>query len=266
MKAQEEMRGMRSMHKVLSQAGRAGYVRTPEQCVSILNDILPHCGEFSHSRKMCQAIGVWLLRGGTEILTPVCPDYSHQDGKYDFHTLNGGVPLLGELHIRFLRGVVQHIPGASVTFVVADHEADDPLLCRVVRKSREEFIELVHRSVVELQKVVELHGWRAEVMTKVIPTLVEEEARSARWIENDPSLRGRINSETAQRSEMYWRIDRSMRHSEMTTRTIRTAAQYVALGIHARKNGLLVCNHTTTNLSWYPYAEAAVLHNPIEVY
>ena len=261
-----EIEMLNKIFKTLKHEARKGSGRSPEECVEILRNIIPRCGPFSQGIKVCREIGLWLLRGNREIIVPVCPDYSHHEGKYDFRTLNGGVPLLAELHVLFLKEIVASIGSPLVTLLVADHEADDPLLCKVVGKSRAEFVSLIQSSVVELRKAVRDLGWKAEMMTTVIPTLVEQEASCAEWIRNDPSFEQRTKGDTVQRSEMYLQLNSAMKANEMLERTIRTSAQYVALGRHAKEKGMLVCNHTTTNLVWYLQAGAAVLHNPVSVY
>lgn len=266
MKTNENADMFRSVLKTLKQEARKGYKRSPEECLDILEKIIPLCGPFSRGKRVCREVGLWLLRGHTEIVAPVCPDYSHENGKYNFRTLNSGVPLLGEIHIQFLHDIVAHIPGSSVTFLVADHERDDPLLCLKVGKTKEEFGELVRGSVSNLRRAVEPFAWRAEAMTDVIIDLVQQEITCADWIEKNPSFQDRVRSETHQREDMYARITSRMSYEEMTRRTIHTAAQYVAMGRFAKLNGKLICNHTTTNLAWYLQAETAFLHNPVSVY
>lgn len=252
--------------KTLKQGARNGFVRSPEECLDILRQVTPLCGEASRNRKMCTKIGLWLLTGGTEIVAPVCPDYSHHDGRYDFRELRGGVPLLGEKHISFLERVVPFIPNAEVTLLLADHEADDVELCKAVGKSREEFSFLVQSSVLALQASVSELGWKVRLMTELIPDLIAREKAEADAICRDEALGPRIRTDTAYRQEMYWRINYRFTHEEQLMRTIMTASQYVAMGRCAEVRKWLLCNHTTTNLNWYLQTGAAFLHNPISVY
>ena len=245
---------------------RNGYKRSPDECLCLLREIIPLCGPGSQTKRMTREIGLWLLRGHTQIIAPVCPDYSHRDGKYNFETLNGGVPLLAEIHTTFLRKITEYIPETFVTLLVADHEADDPLLCNVVKKSRDEFSELVNSSVLELRQRVNIFDWTATTMTDFIPDLIEKEISYGNWIRNCDEFGSRLRAETMQRSEMYMKLKRCMGDEEMIERTIHTAAQYVALGKHAKQSNSLVCNHTTTNLAWYLQTEVALLHNPVSVY
>ena len=106
MKTNENADMFRSVLKTLKQEARKGYKRSPEECLDILEKIIPLCGPFSRGKRVCREVGLWLLRGHTEIVAPVCPDYSHENGKYNFRTLNSGVPLLGEIHIQFLHVIL----------------------------------------------------------------------------------------------------------------------------------------------------------------
>ena len=200
------------------------------------------------------------------IIVPACPDYSHENGKYTFRSLRGGVSLLSEKHIDFLKQITAILPEAKVLFLLADHEADDPELCQVVGKTREEFADLVSESVRATRARIGGFGWKAELMTVLIPNLIAEEERISEWIANNPEFTRRIVSETISRGEMYCKINRSFTQKEKELRTIRTAAQYLALGQFVARNSHLVCNHTTTNLSWYLQTEAALIHNPVSIY
>ena len=148
---------------------------------------------------------------------------------------------------------------------MADHEADDPALVRTVRKSREEFLKLLNGSIEKTREAVAPMGWRVEAMTKVILSLVEEEERVYQEIRANPAYKARMVSDTIKRMGMYVKYG-NLSPEEMQERTARTSAQYVVLGRHAANHGFMICNHTTTNLSWYLQTEAAVLHNPVEIY
>ena len=239
--------------------------------VDITTDILSRmaeiCGEFSQTRKMLIRLGKSLLNGEARILVPVCPDYAHRDGKYTFDGLCGDIPLLAQKHIAFLRRLQVVCPtlNPQVLMLMADHEADDPALVRTVRKSREEFLMLLNSSVEKMREAVVPMGWQVEAMTKIIPSLVEDEERVYQEICANPAYRGRIISDTIKRMGMYVKYG-NLSPEEMEERTARTSAQYVVLGRYAAHHGFMVCNHTTTNLSWYLQTEAAVLHNPVEIY
>lgn len=229
------------------------------------NNLVGLCGEQSGSRQMKFNIGSVLLRGKIGIVAPACPDYAHNNGAYTFRELNSGVSLLAYLHIRFLKNVALLLPEAKITILIADQEAEDNALCRAVNKSRKEFLSLVNGSISATQAEIMEFGWEARAMTNVIPNLLIKEQEEAEIIGNDSGLSSRIKSDTIARAEMYCRIGR-FSADEMEKRTIRTAAQYRVMAKFARENNLLVCNHSTINLSWYREIGAAVLHNPVSVY
>lgn len=231
-----------------------------------LDAITQLCGDTTRSIKMQMRIGRLLLRGEPVIIAPVCPDYSHENGKYTFTSLGRGIPLLAQIHCQFLLRIAEHCPYAHIVFLLADHEADDPVLCDAVGVSCDEFHSQVLQSVAKTQMHIAPFGWSVYAMTEYIPTLVDDERRIVARLTADPNVQRRIDTETLQRSEMYTKISRSLSFVDMRARTIKTAAQYIALGTCAATHGACVCNHTTTNLSWYLQTPVGVLHNPVCVY
>ncbi len=230
------------------ESAHSGSVRAPEECVSILEQVIPKCGQSSQARKVVQGIGRWLLSGHTKIIAPVCPFYGLDAD---------GIPSVGRFHADFLDGIVPYIPGATVIFAVADHEG--------VETTRNQSAELIRASIERLDQLVRSRGLRAMPMTDVIPNLIELEKEGADWIRAEPGFENRIMTDVLQRSRMYRLSNPSMRTDEMRERTITTAGQYVALGRIAVKNGWLICNHTTTNLSWLLQVQAPFLHNPVSI-
>jgi hypothetical protein len=200
-----------------------------------------------------------------EIFAPCCPDYSHQDGKYTFQELRGGISLLTSLHIEFLNQLVQILPESPVTILIADQEAENPDLCRVCRKTREEFLELVLSSIRRTQEFVSERGWRVQPFTDYIPDLLAQEEVISQQLLDRPEIARRIRSETIDRQAMYRRIG-AFRFEEMMERTARTAAQYIVLGRQVKARQGIIVNHTTTNLGWYAETDVALLHNPVCIY
>ena len=252
-----------ALHQAARQRG-VSLDRVEEAAVAT-RTLVALCGEQSTSRQMQFRIGVALLSGNVHIVAPVCPDYTHENGKYTFRGVGGGTSLLAQLQIRFLRNIVQQLTACRVTLIVADHEADDGALCVALGKSQDEFRSLIQESVQATRDAVKNFGWGAEAMTDVIPSLVAEEREEAEAIRTDHALLSRVMTDTICRSNMYAKIGR-FTGEEMVERTIRTAAQYRVMGRFAARNNLLVSNHSTVNLSWYREAGAAVLHNPVSVY
>ncbi len=223
-------------------------------------------GTITQSRQMLFRIGTTILMGGKTIVVPVCPDYSHDNGRYTFQSLGSGMPLLAHLHQDFLERVLECGLSLEVLFLVADQEADNLELCRAVGKTPGEFRALVEESVQATADVLAIRGWKALAMTSAIPDLAQREEVALLALSANPSFRNRLKSETLQRVEMYQRIRRGMSASEMEQRTLHTAAQYVVMGQYAGEHHLLLCNHSTTNLGWYLQTEAGILHNPVTVY
>ena len=232
----------------------------------LLEDVVPLCGETTKTKKMLLRLGTVLVKTDTsKILVPVCPDYAHDGEKYTFNGLNGGISLLTQKHIAFLRSLFGILPEFQVLLLMADHEADDAALVRTTGKTKEEFLELLDSSIEQTRMAVAPFGWQVERMTSVFPSLVQDEREIYQWISNEPKFQQRIVTDTIKRMGMYAKYG-NLGVEEMRERTARTSAQYMALGRFAAREGFLICNHTTTNLSWYLQTEAAVLHNPIEVY
>ncbi|SFB44425.1 hypothetical protein SAMN05216266_111206 [Amycolatopsis marina] len=230
--------------------------------------VIAASGAASTTRRMVQRIGRTLLDTGLAptILAPTCPDYSHRDGRYTCTSVHGGTPLLAHRHIDFLDRVTESLPRARVVFLLADQEADDPVICRVCRVEPEEFRRRVEQSILATREAVERRGWQAEAMTRYVPHFRHQSTNAAREIAADSRLRGRLASESDQRSRLYALLDPSMTTQEAETRTARTAGQYVALGTFAAERDMLICNHSTTNLGWYNNVGTAVLHHPIDLY
>ena len=252
----------KTVEKSLSAGGRDKAKRT----TGLLLKLLETCGEASRSRRMALRISRLLVEDEITIVAPCCPDYTHHNGKYTFQGLNGGISLLAGKHISFLKEITETIPRARVILLYADQEAEDEEMLRVTRKSKTEFAALVDNSVSRTLEEVSRFGWKADLMTRFFPAIIQEETAISLWIRNNPDLERRITAESIQREEMYCRISRRLTSEEKIGRTVRTAAQYIALGRHSVANKYLICNHTTTNLSWYLESGAAILHNPVSIY
>ena len=255
----------RNIRAIAQHAKETGMSARVDEVLETLRTILPLLGEQSHSRHMINRIGCVLLRDRVTIVAPSCPDYSHADGVYTFESLGGGVPLLARLQVALLDTVVLQVPRATCEIVVADQEADEEVLCRRVRKSRAEFLVQVEASAVAIRAWVANRGWSVSYMTERFPELpvMEREFESA--ILADSSLSARIASDTISRRSMYEMLGvRSV--EDMRRRTVRVAAQYCAIGRLSCRDGFLICNHQTVNLSWYNQQHANVLHNAVSVY
>lgn len=237
-----------------------------ESKFNLLKNLIEISGEYSQNRKMIIKLGRLLLfRKNLIVLTPCCPDYSHENGSYTFRDMGGQASLLTLKHIDFLKKVSELFPEITPLIIIADAEVHDKEICRAVGKSEKEFTTLVQQSLTETRKIIP-SSWQAQMMTTTIPNLIQRELLVAEEIGKDTKLSQRIITETTHRTRMYFKIKPHFKPGEMKQRTIRTAAQYVALGQYASQEECLVCNHTTTSLNWYLKTDVAVLHNPVSIY
>ncbi len=231
-----------------------------------LKRICEVAGDFSCNRKMLVKVAKALLQDQVTIIAPCCPDFSHEKGIYTLKSVSGGVSLLAQKHIAFLELIAGMLPEADVIVLLADQEANDKDLCHSVGKTVEEFAALITQSIKKTAQLVSPKRWKVFAMTEFIPDLADTESEMIDWIRSRCEFDSRLLLDTMARSDMYWKINRSFTTSQMQERTIRTAAQYIALGKYVSSCNYLVCNHTTVNLSWYLQTEAAVLHNPVSIY
>ncbi len=236
-------------------------------CVmQVLPALVSLCGHYTKSRRMAVRIGEVLVSNQhPRILAPSCPDYTHEQGRYTFQGVGGSVPLLTRKHLRFLRKVCSLLPGSHVTILVADQEVNDQAICKAVGLTPEDFRRLIEASVRQTSKRVSGLGWEVRLMTQYIPQFLSLESARERELLADPVHISRLETDTIARHGLYRRIGQFTRE-EMLARTARTAAQYLVLGTFAQGKGMLICNHSTTSLSWYLKTRVGVLHNPITVY
>lgn len=236
-----------------------------DRALKTLSELLPLLGARSHTRPMINRIGIALLYNTVTVIAPSCPDYSHTHGKYDFKHAGSGVPLLSRLHIAFLERISSLVPGFQCEIVVADHEANDSELCRLLGLEQRVFQARVHASIAATGFDLRSYGWQVSAMTDRFPDLETREQRFMAVFRTDERIMKRIKNDTLARKQMYERLGV---HDPIARfeRTLRTAAQYAAIAEIAAEERLLVCNHETVNLSWYKRLGAGVLHNPVRVY
>ncbi|TSC55722.1 MAG: hypothetical protein G01um101418_743 [Parcubacteria group bacterium Gr01-1014_18] len=237
-----------------------------DHIVDCLRNFIGICGEFSVNRRMLLRIGYWVLEGSLRLLVPCCPDYGYSNGCYTFRGMGGGISLLAQCHIDFVEKVSKIFPQINPWFLVADLEAEDEAILLAVNKTKSEFLDLVSESAEAISKKVRAWGWKSSFMSECVPDLIRKESEKALEILNSCEFSQRIATDTHHRQHLYRKINSSFSVEQMLVRTRRTAAQYWVLGEYAHAHGFAICNHTTTNLSWYLKTEAAVLHNPISVY
>lgn len=254
---------------IIQYARRKNKIVDQHKLKGILNElaiIREISGSYSSGRAELNKIGYSLLEGNPIIAAPSCPDYSHTNGCYNFRSLGSDVSLLALKHIEFLKKLTHLIPRISIVILIADQEILNEEVRKAVNVTYDEFNSKLRGSYQATQKLVHELKWEVAMMTKHMPNLLDDEHKVAQWIASDSHRMERIINETCMRSSMYKRINASMNESDMRQRTIATAAQYIALGNYAAKNNWIICNHTTTNLSWYKETSVGVIHNDICIY
>ena len=231
-----------------------------------LQELVKIIGQESRNERVLFALGTALLADQKTVIVPVCPDYSHNGWRYTFEGLNGGVSLVTQKHLEFLLAVKEIFPDLQVIFLMADHEADDEAICCKVGKTRDEFQRLVLQSAEATRCLMAPLGWQSHLMTELIPDLVVQEAKIAAELTGDEALSQGLRQDAVSREDLSRLIYHAFTREEVFTRTVRTAAQYKAMGQFVAGRNYLVCNHTTVNLRWYVETDAALLHNPVRIY
>lgn len=235
-------------------------VRKAKEVVEIISILLQYLGQESLSRQNLLRLGTVLMTEEVpKIFVPTCPDYSHVDGSYDFKTLGGGIPLLTNLHLSFLKQFPQFF---SIVFLLANQEAYDDRLCKSVSESTESFLEKLSSSKRAILHFVEGEH-PCHFMTDFFPSLSQLEKDSVQHLRN--CFEEELRFDTALRMSMYQKIG-VQSFEEGFMRTVRTASQYVAFAMCVKEMNGIVLNHSTVNLKHYKRQSVALIHNPVCVY
>ena len=240
-----------------------------ESVMGFLPALLERCGEASQGRIAALRLArAWVSEEGRpRVYAPSCPDYGHDGTNYTFRGLGRGVSLLAERHLEFLGSLQECVPGGlEVSILVADQEVEDTEIVTSLGVTPSEFSARVADTLHATRTRVQSLGWHAEFMTTVLPGLKAAEESCLRELLGTPTYRARLTVDAIGRRSLYASINPRMRPEDMLRRTARVAAQYLALGRYAAKAKVVVCNHTTLNLSWYKQTEVGLLHNPVCVY
>lgn len=215
------------------------------------------CGEITSNRRMLNRIGkILIIQNSITVLVPCC------------QTLKSGSKILVERHLTFLQKVSKIIPSIIPLFLVADHESEDASLCSAIGKTQEEFRLMALQSLRDIALIIKPFNWKVALMSETIQNLIQCENETAQWIAGEKQFKARLITEMVARENLYNNIyqAKQMTIEGKMKRTIKTAAQYVVMGNFADKNNFLICNHTTSNLTWYLQTKAAILHNQIIPY
>lgn len=125
--------------------------------------------EFNNSKRNKRFIS---LTSGYAFVT--CPDFSHQNGTYDFKTLGGGMPL----HM-LLSGEILKTCDKPVQVFISDHEAYRPDVVNMLGLSQDVMLLLISQSLElvknEFQNTSLLSSAYAYSMVQELKTLVPKD-------------------------------------------------------------------------------------------
>lgn len=239
-----------------------------QKVIPILVNICDFCGEYTTHRSMLIKIGNFLLNGYKKIIIPICPDYSHNGVHYTMKSVSDGIPLSVHKHFLFLKKLSSFVKDIEPTFILADQEIYDVLLSNKMNLTQEQFLEKIIGSKKSISSFIsnESSAWKVELMSSLFPAISEMEKKYITMLDSNEDFRSQIRYDTTKRSSLYNKIDPNLSIEEQCRRTIRTAAQYYSIGQFCFINNYLICNHTTTNLSWYQRSGVGIIHNPITIY
>jgi hypothetical protein len=183
-----------------------------------------------------------------------CPDYSHNGQVYTHEGLGEGVPFLTQVHLEADLPILMKLEEARIPFqgviMVADVEAVDEVFCeRFTDRSEAEFLRRCKESIRNTSELLRGTGLDGKLRSS---SFFEEfgrerflyyqeayrEVLAERYRTNDSFLT-RVNGDMYSRMEMYKRMypfifnentSNGERDDFLVGRTLRTMAQYLALG------------------------------------
>lgn len=237
--------------------------RVGEVC-AILQRLVGICGIESRSRQALYRIGCALLaQWPAHLYVPVCPDYSHNGSVYTYQGLGCGLPLLYSKHRPFLDQVLEILPQAEVTVLLADHEAGLEDFRVRLGVSQEKFTSCLLGTKAAIQAHVP-PKWMVRTFNELFPDFLERAWERGEQMLADPQTHSNLRHDSDKRSRFYDTL--GYPHKGRLERTAHVAGQYVLLGEYVRDRNALVCNHSTTSLRWYRFVGASCLHNPVSIY
>lgn len=224
-------------------------------------------GEYSLGRTTVTTICLHMLKhnGSIECLVPVCPDYSHENDLYTLNDVSGGISMIAQKHIDFLRKIHEHIP-VKAHFLYADYETEDVYLRNKVNITKEDFVKRIHLSRDVCTAVVSDLGWTSSLMTDHIPDIQKQESVHIELIRAEEKYRRKIEYDTLNKNDLFNRINPDFTWDDKILRTLKYSAQYYVMALFCLEKDFVVCNHTTSNLSWYVQVGTGILHNPVAIY
>ena len=231
--------------------------------IRVLRRIVAMSGSMVVGRRFLYRLGCALLERTPHLFVPVCPDYSHEDGKYTYKDLRNGLPLLYLKHKPFLLELESFLPSLKITILLADHEGDLPELRVALNVSLETFRANVEGSKYAISSDCPAH-WNVTTFSEKFPGFSQHALERANKIFQEHKYLRRFAHDTSVRRELYEKI--GYHHSIQFERTAHVAAQYLCLGEQVALEHGIICNHMTTSLSWYVDAGVAFVQNPVKIY
>ena len=205
------------------------------------------------------------------IFAPSCPDYKHDGSTYTFGELGSGVSLLGTCQIEFAEKFlpildIHGIP-YDYTVLTADIEAEDDTMLVKNMVTKAEAIERIKETIKETAEyingllmpqngsTIRSTGFLEEfeefldLQRKHETLILQLQSTSAPFRKSLERVHeGRLN--------LYARLFPEATQTELLSlmpRTIRTMAQYAALGNLAREQNAIITSHRTLNIPAYNY-------------
>lgn len=207
--------------------------------------------------------------GKLKIFAPSCPDYKHDGSAYTFGELGEGVSLLGMYQIEFAEKLLQLLDVHGIPYdymiLTADIEAEDDVILAKNRVTKAEAIEKVKETIKETGEYAsgllmpqngstvrsvgfleEFKGF-SELQRKYEALIRQLQTSSAAFRKGLEHLHdGRLG--------LYARLFSDANQAELLNlmpRTIKTMAQYAALGQLAREKNAVITSHRTLNIPAY---------------
>ncbi len=204
-----------------------------------------------------------------KIFAPSCPDYKHNGSAYTFGELGKGISLLGMHQIEFAEKLLPllDIHGFSYDYIVltADIEVEDDAMLVKNRVTKAEAIEKVKGTIKETDEYVKellmpQNGNAARSVGfleefREFPELQRKyDALIMRLQTSSAAFRKGLEHLHEGRLGLYARLFPDASKAELLNlmpRTIRTMAQYAALGHLAREQNAVITSHRTLNIPAY---------------
>lgn len=205
-----------------------------------------------------------------------CPDYSHSNGKYDHQYLGEEIPLLSSLHLQISINTLKTLDFFGVDYemvlMLADVEAtDEYFVKKFANGSEQEFLRRCNVSKTKTALLIENIKLNYGILGTVRSSSFFQEFGRQNYIntmnsyldslyhyfENDSHFQSRVLTDTLYRDKLYEKMypdyyqgsNYLAKTDFLNSRTLRTMAQYLALGklISEKTANNAVIIHPTVN-------------------